>query len=109
MGRMLRSLLLLATLSLWLTSAGAFCVSEVAYNYVMRGDEPAPGQSLPCCSAAARVTAAVQKAASLDGNGVAAAGGEATAFAPPRAGFVAVADSPLRWRSYCRRSARLLE
>jgi hypothetical protein len=108
MGRALRSLLLFATLSFWLSSAGAFCVSEALYDYVMRSDEPAPEQTLPCCVAAGRLAASAPRDASPAHGGVAASGDTARAFnepAPLRDGPLV---SPLRWRAYCERSLRLL-
>jgi hypothetical protein len=104
-----RSFLLLATLLLWLPSAGAFCVSEVAYDYVMRGDEPTPAQSLPCCSAAADVTAAAPKSFFPGGSGAVACCGATPDFPEFRVTPLLGAGSPLPWRSYSERSARLLQ
>ena len=108
MGRALRSLLLFAGLSLWLGSAGAFCVSEIAYEYVMRGGEPTPEQTLPCCAASSRVAASVQKDGPVGAGKGLAAIGEAPAYNEGRPLLLGPAVSPLRWRAYCERCTRLL-
>ena len=93
---------------MWLSSAGAFCVSEAVYEYVMRGEEHAPEQTLPCCSAASHLTTAAQKDSPLDGDRAAVPTSVAPIF-NARAELPAVRHSPMRWRSYCERSARLLQ
>jgi hypothetical protein len=108
MGRMLRSLLLASTLSLWLGSAGAFCVSEVAYEYVMRGEEPAPEQTLPCCSAAGQVTASAPKDLPIGGEAACASSDFAAGIDYVPRCVARDCRSPLRWRAYCERSSRLL-
>jgi hypothetical protein len=108
MGGALRSLLLLAGLSLWLGSAGAFCVSEIAYEYVMRGEEPTPERTLPCCAAASRVALPTQEDGPLDGRCASVANAAVPAFNEARPFVLGAVASPLRWRAYCERSSRLL-
>ena len=108
MGRSIRSLLLFGVLSLWLSSAGAFCVSEVAYDYVMREDGPAPEQSLPCCVASGALTAPLLQDRSSDGRSGHDARCLAAAYPATPSRSVAGTASPLRWRAYCERSSRLL-
>ena len=108
MHRTLRSLLVFAVLSLWLGSAGAFCVADIAYEYVMRGGEPTPEQTLPCCAASSRIAASVQKDGPAGGaEGLAAACG-APAYNEGRLLLLGSTASPLRWRGYCERCVRLL-
>lgn len=103
----LRRLLAFAFLALWFSPAGAFCLAEVAYEYVMRGEDPAPAQTLPGY-AASPLAAAAEKHRPLEVRvpPVGAAG--------PPASFHAVehvANLPavlLPWRPYCARSSRLL-
>jgi hypothetical protein len=108
MRRALRSLLAFAALSLWLGSAAAFCVSDLAYEYVMRGEEPTSEWTLPCCAASSHVTPSAQKESPLDGRYGSAAGIAAPAFNEGRPVVAGDVASPLRRRSYCERSSRLL-
>ena len=89
-------------------SAGAFCVSEIAYEYVMRGGEPTPEQTLPCCAASSRVAASVQKDRPVGGGKCLAAIDAAPAYNEGRPPLLGAPSSPLRWRAYCERCARLL-
>jgi hypothetical protein len=107
--RALRSLLALVVLSLWLSpAAGAFCVSEIAYDYVMREDFPAPEQSLPCCAPSIGPFAAADKDRPIEGRAPSVARGNALPFVHPAPAPVGASPSPLRWRPYCERSSRLL-
>ena len=105
--RTFKSLLAFAILSLWVSSASAFCVSDFAYDYVMRSDSPAPEQSLPCCIASAAPSMAIDKDSPLEGR-IASAGGDPLPLPRVAVPGFRSAPSPLRWRSYCERSSRLL-
>src|SRR6187455_1622231 len=107
MGKMLRSVLLVV-LGLWLSPAGAFCVSEVAYEYVMRGSDPAPEQSLPCCIASGVVAAPGHEDRPLQDRAPVRAPTVPAALDAPVRSIAGLAASPLRWRAYCERSSRLL-
>ena len=107
MGKVLRCLVLLATLGLWAGPSGAFCVSEVAYEYVMRGSDSPSEQSLPCCIAAGPVGAPGHEDRPIGGR-VPVRTTVAPAALDPCRSIAGPAASPLRWRAYCERSSRLL-
>jgi hypothetical protein len=106
MGRVSRILLACAVLAFWAGPASAFCVAEAAYEYVMREEGPAPSQSLPCCTSA-RAPASAPKDSSAAGCGGSLERGFIAAAIGGGASRLAL-GSPLRWRSYCERSSRLL-
>jgi hypothetical protein len=106
MGRVSRILLACAVLAFWAGPASAFCVADAAYDYVMREEGPAPSQSLPA-RAGSQVPASAPKDSSAAGCGACLEPG----FIPgdiARDGERLSLVSPLRWRSYCERSSRLL-
>ena len=105
--RTVKSLVAFAILSLWVSSASALCVSDFAYDYVMRADSPAPAQSLPCCIASAEPFMAIDKDRPIEGR-IPSTGGDLPAFAHVAGPRLRPSPSPLRWLSYCKRSSRLL-
>lgn len=104
----LRSLLAFALLSLWLSPAGAFCVSEFAYDYVMRDDSPAPEQSLPLAGASVAAFLGEERDRPLEGRAPSTAQPLFSYRIHAVAAPSAAARLPLPWRPYCERSSRLL-